>query len=180
MTHLSTSGDELFTEPTAQRAYEAIDVSSVFQDQHERLLRIAFLLCGDHGVAEDVVADAFVKAYPHLARGRVEDPGAYLRQAVVNGFRRKLGRRVLERRERDRRLRVVWTGEFEDRSLERRRLLDALATLTLRQRSVVVLRFFDDRSEAETAALLGISPGSVKTHSHRALAQLRTILQEER
>jgi len=179
MTDLSMTSD-LGVGATGVRTDVTSDFTTVFRDHHERLLRIAFLLSGDHGVAEDVVADAFVKAYPHLTRGRVADPGAYLRQAVVNGFRRKLGRRVLERRERARHLRVVWTSEFEDDSLERRRLLDALAQLTLRQRSVVVLRFFDDRSEAETAAVLGISPGSVKTHSHRALTQLRTILQEER
>lgn len=162
-------------EPT----YVAHDVAGAFADHHARLLRIAYLLTGDHGTAEDVVADAFVKAYPHLARGRVDDPGAYLRQAVVNGVRRRGARRTLERRERDRHLRVVWTSSFEDDSLVRDELLAALDRLSARQRAVVVLRFYDDRSEAETAALLGISPGSVKTHSHRALAQLRTILQED-
>lgn len=154
------------------------DLAELFRRHHARLLRVAYLLSGDERVAEDLVADAFAKAYRHLARGRVEDPGAYLRRAVVNGWKRQIGRRMRDR-ERARTLRVGWDPAFEDRSVERERVLAALATLPPRQRSVVVLRFLDDLSEAETAAVLGISPGSVKTHSHRALARLRTALQED-
>jgi RNA polymerase sigma-70 factor (sigma-E family) len=156
----------------------APDLAELFRQHHRRLLRIAYLLSGDDRVAEDLVADAFAKAYRHLARGRVDDPGAYLRRAVVNGWKRQLGRRIRDR-ERARTLRVGWDSAFEDTSVERDRVLAALATLPARQRSVVVLRFLDDLSEAETAAVLGIAPGSVKTHSHRALARLRATLQED-
>lgn len=154
------------------------ELATLFRDHHRRLLRVAFLLSGDDRVAEDLVADAFAKAYRHLARGRVDDPGAYLRRAVVNGWKRQVGRRIRDR-ERARTLRVAWDHAFEDASVERERVLAALATLPARQRSVVVLRFLDDLSEAETAAVLGISPGTVKAHSHRALARLRTTLQED-
>lgn len=155
------------------------DLAELFRLHHRRLLRIAFLLSGDDRVAEDLVADAFAKAYRHLARGRVDDPGAYLRRAVVNGWKRQIGRRIRDR-ERAHVLRVGWDQDaFEDGSVERDRILAALATLSARQRSVVVLRFLDDLSEAETAAALGISSGAVKTHSHRALARLRTTLQED-
>ncbi|HMJ77634.1 MAG TPA: sigma-70 family RNA polymerase sigma factor [Iamia sp.] len=155
------------------------DLAALFAQHHQRLLRIAFLLSGDDRLAEDLVSDAFAKAYRHLARGRVADPGAYLRRAVVNGWKRQIGRRIRDR-ERARHLRVGWDPAFEDTSAERERILSALATLPARQRAVVVLRFLDDLSEAETAAVLGIAPGSVKTHSHRALARLRTTLEEDR
>jgi RNA polymerase sigma-70 factor (sigma-E family) len=165
--------------PTATAVPDATpDLAALFAQHHRRLLRVAFLLSGDDRVAEDLVADAFAKAYRHLVRGRVADPGAYLRRAVVNGWRRQLSRRVRDR-ERARRLRVGWDPAFEDASVERDRVLAALATLSTRQRSVVVLRFLDDLSEADTAAVLGISAGAVKTHSHRALARLRTTLQED-
>ncbi len=164
--------------PTELGARVEPDLSDLFRAHHQRLLRIAFLLSGDEKVAEDLVADAFAKAYRHLARGRVDDPGAYLRRAVVNGWKRQLGRRIRDR-ERARTLRVGWDDAFEDASVERDRVLAALATLSGRQRSVVVLRFLDDLSEAETAAVLGISPGTVKTHSHRALARLRAALRED-
>ncbi|HEU5150794.1 MAG TPA: SigE family RNA polymerase sigma factor [Iamia sp.] len=154
------------------------DLATLFARHHQRLLRIAFLLCGDDRVAEDLVADAFAKAYRHLARGRVADPGAYLRRAVVNGWKRQLGRRIRDR-ERARRLRGDGAPAFEDASVERDRVLAALAGLPVRQRAVVVLRFLDDLSEADTAAALGISPGAVKTHAHRALTRLRTTLQED-
>jgi RNA polymerase sigma-70 factor (sigma-E family) len=168
-------GDPMTTEVTARMEP---DLADLFRQHHQRLLRIAFLLSGDDRVAEDLVADAFAKAYRHLARGRVDDPGAYLRRAVVNGWKRQLGRRIRDR-ERARSLRVGWDHAFEDTSVERERILAALATLSARQRSVVVLRFLDDLSEAETASTLGISPGAVKTHSHRGLARLRTTLQED-
>jgi RNA polymerase sigma-70 factor (sigma-E family) len=164
--------------PIEVQARMTPDLAGLFHDHHTRLLRVAYLLSGDDRVAEDLVADAFAKAYRHLARGGVDDPGAYLRTAVVNGWKRQIGRRVRDRDHR-RRLRVAWDPAFEDDSVERDRVLAALAALPARQRSVVVLRFLDDRSEAETASILGISPGSVKTHSHRALTALRTTLQED-
>lgn len=166
------------TSPATTTVAMAPDLATLFERHHHRLLRIAFLLSGDDRIAEDLVADAFAKAYRHLARGRVDDPSSYLRRAVVNGWKHQIGRRIRDR-ERARSLRVAWDPAFEDASVERDRVLAALATLSSRQRSVVVLRFLDDRSEAETAAILGISPGSVKTHSHRALAALRTTLQED-
>ncbi|QYG94535.1 SigE family RNA polymerase sigma factor [Iamia sp. SCSIO 61187] len=162
----------------ARPADLAPDLAGLFADHHHRLLRVAFLLSGDDRTAEDLVADAFAKAYRHLVRGRVDDPGAYLRRAVVNGWKRQLGRRIRDR-ERARHLRVGWDPTFEDATAERERILAALAPLPARQRAVVVLRFLDDLSEADTAAVLGISPGSVKTHSHRALARLRTTLEED-
>lgn len=159
------------------------DLAELYGEHRTRLLRVAFLLSGDEQAAEDLVSDAFAKAYRHLARGRVDDPGAYLRRAVVNGWKRQVGRRI---RERDGSARMpataavgTGTGTFDDVAVERDRVLASLATLSPRQRAVVVLRFLDDRSEAETASILGISPGSVKTHCHRALVTLRTALQEE-
>lgn len=178
-TPLPLTAPEVLAVTRLPQAYGSGDVAAAFAEHHHRLLRIAYLLTGDHGAAEDLVADAFVRSYARLARGQVRDPGAYLRTAVLNGARRRGSRRARERREQDRHLRVVWSEPFEEGTADRHRLVAALARLSSRQRAVAVLRFYDDRSEQETAALLGISTGSVKTHSHRALAQLRTILEED-
>lgn len=164
--------------PTEVPARMAPDLAGLFHDHHTRLLRVAYLLSGDDRVAEDLVADAFAKAYRHLARGRVDDPGAYLRTAVVNGWKRQIGRRM-----RYGITAAVSTSPGTPPSRTTRSSATGSSPPSPpcppASASVVVLRFLDDRSEAETASILGISPGSVKTHSHRGLTALRTTLQED-
>ncbi|MEZ5371393.1 MAG: SigE family RNA polymerase sigma factor [Microthrixaceae bacterium] len=144
----------------------AVDVASVFRDHQLGLLRVAYLLCGDHDVAQDLVSEAFAKSYRHLERGRVNDPYAYLRRAVVNAWKRQIGLRVRARRARP--SGASHTPEFDKGTVERDRVLRSLDDLSTRQRAVVVLRYLDDFSEADTAAALRMSRGSVKSHTHRA------------
>jgi RNA polymerase sigma factor (sigma-70 family) len=88
---------------------------------------------------------------------------------VVNGCRDSLRRRLLADRER--------TDRRPDAQLGADHLVDALATLPHKQRAAVVLRYYEDRSEADIADLLGVRPGTVKTLLHRGLARLREVIE---
>ena len=158
---------------------EMTDFGLVFAVHHRRLFGLARLLAHDPTVAEDVVATAFARTFVPWSEGRVEDVGAYLRSAVVNGVR-EWGRTTAFRRDRDALLNTVMSvedrsGELADRVL----LLAALDQLPRGSREVVVLRYFGQCSLAETAALLGLKPGTVKSRSARALERLRSILGED-
>lgn len=150
----------------------------VFQEHHTRLVRFAFLLSGDRHAADDLAADAFARVFPHWCRGAVDDPGAYLRRTVVNLVHER-GRRSLVRD-----IRPVAEPDpgsvdgSEARTVEQGRLLVALRRLSEEQRLVIVLRIWDDLSEAETAAVLGIAVGTVKSRTARALERLRALLEE--
>ncbi len=127
-------------------------------------------------MAEDAVAEVFARSWGALDAGRVEHPGAYLRRGVVNELRRQARRRVFER------VAVRPSGRvdegFDTVVVDRDRLLVALRNLPRRQREVLVLRFWEDRSVTETADLLGMSAGSVKTHTHRGLEAIRRHVED--
>jgi RNA polymerase sigma-70 factor (sigma-E family) len=155
--------------------------SLVFRELHEPLLRLGYLLCGDRHRAEEAVAEAFARTWPHWQRGRVSDEGAYLRRALVNELRSRARRRAVEDRDLARRRgELVIAAPEVDSVSERDHLLTALADLPSRQRAVVVLRFYEDLSEADTAALLGMRKGTVKSQTNRGLERLRQILGEDR
>ena len=150
----------------------------LFASEHTSVLRLAYVLTGDGGLAEDVVADAFAAMYPRWKAGKVDDPAAYLRRAVVNQirgrFRRNATRRRFERSARHAESDAPSDSGLDDRDAVR----TALLALPVGQRAVVALRFLEDRSEAETAALLGISVGTVKSQAARGLDRLRAALTE--
>lgn len=132
------------------------------------LLRTAYLLTGHREDAEDLVQVALVKAVPHWAR-IAGDPEPYLRKVLA---------RESISRWRRRRWREVHTDRLPDAPVEgpgadRVALQQALARLAPRQRAVVVLRYYEDLTEAETARVLGISVGTVKSQARDALARLR-------
>jgi RNA polymerase sigma-70 factor (sigma-E family) len=141
-------------------------------------LRLAYLLTGDASVAEDLVQDAFVRLAGRLLHLR--DPGgahAYLRKTVVNLARSYFRRRAVERRFMERQ-----TGpppiEPDDLS-DRERIQRALAALPIAQRTAIVLRYFEDLSEAQTAELMRRRPAAVKSLVSRAMGTLRTTLGED-
>src|SRR6476661_10211267 len=146
--------------------------------QH-RLLRAAYLVCGDAHLAEDLLQGALAKLATRWDTLRNENPDAYVRKILyrdaVSSWRRT-------RRETLSLFPDLELGAAEpDRSSgagERIDLLRALGQLTPKQRAVVVLRFFEDRSEVDTAEALGVSVGTVKSQTHAALAKLRTLLPE--
>ena len=140
--------------------------------EQEPLFRAAVLLCGDRGIAEDLVQTAFVRTYDRWDRLRHENPAAYARRIVANAhidrWRRSRGR---ERLTDD----VPDAGRADETPQvdQRDAVLRALAELSDRERRVVVLRFLSDLSEADTATVLGIPQGTVKSVTNRAVAKLR-------
>lgn len=142
-----------------------------------RLQRIARLLADDAAAADDLVAEAIVSTLPKWRAGTVDDPAAYLRRVLVNLAKRRWRRRMLGRR-RDRHS-LDWLQPAHDPTVEgaeRDRTLRAVAALPPQRRAVVVLRFYDDLSEARIAEVLGVSTGTVKSTLSRAIEQLRTSL----
>lgn len=137
------------------------------------LLRLAWGLTGDRGGAEDLVQAALERVWRRWGQVRdKERAGAYARRVTVSMF-------LTSRRR-------LWWGERitalpPDAAVDddteaiatRQAVLNALSTLPARQRAVLILRYLDDRSEAQTADALGCSPGTVKSHTARALAALR-------
>lgn len=140
-------------------------------------LRLAWLLVGDRDRAEEVVAEVFAEVWLRWRRGDVADVGAYLRRAVVNRSRSWWRRRLLERGVARRRTADHRGGRrMEDQTVDREVLTEALKGLTARQREIVVCRYYEGLSVADTATLLGISQGTVKSTASRALASLAPVL----
>ncbi|MFC6285740.1 SigE family RNA polymerase sigma factor [Nocardioides sp. GCM10027113] len=136
------------------------------------LLRSAYLLTGNHDDAEDLVQVALVKAVPHWAR-IADNPEPYVRRILA---------RESITRWRRRRWREVSTDAVPDTAGQPadadavHDLRAALARLAPRQRAVVVLRYYEDLTERQTAEVLGISVGTVKSQSRDALTRLRGLL----
>jgi RNA polymerase sigma-70 factor (sigma-E family) len=139
------------------------------------LLRAATLISGDHHLAQDLVQDALVKLARVWHRVGAEHPEAYVRRVLY--------RELISWRRRHRRERLGLTVEMPAAGSfaavdERMALRVALRQLTVKQRAVLVLRFYEDLSEPQVAELLGVSVGTVKSQTHAALARLRTQLPE--
>ena len=145
------------------------------------LTRLAVVMLGDRPAAEDVVQDAFCGLYAHWSR--LSDPGKalpYLRSSVLNGCRNQR-----RRRHRAGRGPTGWGNAEPAESAvllaeEHRQVLAGLQRLPARQREALVLRFYVDLAEPEIAQAMGISRGTVKSTTSRALAALGRILREEK
>jgi RNA polymerase sigma-70 factor (sigma-E family) len=139
------------------------------------VLRFAAVLTGDPADAEDLAQEVLTRAYSRWGRiGGLDRPDLYVRKMMLNEYlswRRRSARQV-----------TVGAGTLEPASaasdhaqqyIERESLLAELGKLSRRQRAVLVLRYYEDRDDAEIAELLGCSPGTVRSHASRALAALR-------
>ncbi len=148
---------------------ESVDFDAFVVARSESLLRTAYLLTSDHGLAEDLLQTALAKAW--RAWRRIDDrPEPYVRKILVNTYASWWRRR--------------WNGERPTAELPesegsevdvaaRTDLWAAVVRLPKRQRAVVVLRFYEDLSEAQTAAVLGVAAGTVKSQTSKALRSLR-------
>jgi RNA polymerase sigma-70 factor, ECF subfamily len=145
-------------------------------DYQQPLARFAYALCGDAAQAEDAVAEAYARVWRRWRRGRIDNLFGYLRRTVANEVYSRHRRRLLERREASKPPDREPDGQFETQLGERDALWAALADLSPQLRVVVVLRVVEDLSEAETAAMLDIPPGTVKSRLSRGLAVLRASL----
>ncbi|RFC77286.1 SigE family RNA polymerase sigma factor [Streptomyces sp. AcE210] len=142
------------------------------------LLRLAVLLTGgDRHAAEDLLQIALMKAYGRWAH--IEQPEAYVRQVL---YRQQVNRWRLRRHRAETTVPVLpESGTDADAGSDpelRIALWAALGRLTMRQRAVVVLRYFEDLPEAEVAALLGCPVGTVRSTAYRSLAKLRSLVPE--
>ena len=161
---------------TSSRRAREEEFDDLVRRSGDRLLRTAYLLTGSWPTAQDLVQTALVQTWTHWSA--IREPGAaeaYVRTCMVRTSASWWRRR--------------WTGEVPTEVLPDRALGDqatedvatsqvvlaALGTLDARHRAVLVLRFFADLSEADTAAALGVSVGTVKSRTSRALARLRGL-----
>ncbi|MGC5013520.1 SigE family RNA polymerase sigma factor [Streptosporangium sp. DT93] len=141
------------------------------------LLRVAYLACGDEKEAEDLLQTALERTYRNWDRVRYDNPEPYLRRIIVNASISRARRRAI--------MRVIpmhTPPESAARETDvdlRHLLMDTLRGLPPRQRAVVVLRYWEDLSETQTAEILGCSTGTVKSQASKALAKLRAAIGPE-
>jgi RNA polymerase sigma-70 factor (sigma-E family) len=154
-----------------------VALEQLYDEHYVRLVRLAVLLLGDVGRAEEVVQDSFVAIYRRLDQLGDADVPAYLRQTVVNRSRSVLRHLAVVSKHAPHAL-VDEPGADHDvlRGAQRRAVVDAMLALPRRQREVLGLRYYLDLSEREIAETLGISPGAVKSHASRGADALRRSL----
>src|SRR5580700_10452513 len=156
-------------------------VTALYSTHYRSLVRLAALLVRDLGTAEEVVQDSFVAMHGGFARLRDSEKAlSYLRQSVVNRSRSVLRHRVVVDRNAPKPAPDMPSAEHGAIVLlERSAVVSALRTLPPRQREALVLRYYGDMSEAQIADAMQISKGAVKSHTARAMATLRTVLERD-
>jgi RNA polymerase sigma-70 factor (sigma-E family) len=146
--------------------------------QSASLFRTAYLMTGDYQRAEDLLQTTLVRVYQRWPRiDAMERPAAYARKILVNQSvswwrRRSSNESTLTPRDEP-----SWQGRV-DEVAEHERAWQAVLTLPPRQRAVMVLRYYEDLSEADIAAALNMAPGTVKSHGHAASRRLAQLLSE--
>jgi RNA polymerase sigma-70 factor (sigma-E family) len=155
-------------------------VTTLYRVHAVGLIRLAIVMLGDRAAAEDVVQDAFLGLYRRWAG--LADPAnalTYVRSAVLNRCRNELRRRGRPGRQQA----AAPAGESAEAAVlvgeEHQRVLAAIRLLPDRQREALVLRFYLDLSEEEAARAMGISRGTVKSATSRAVAALGRMLKED-
>ncbi|MDP9494540.1 MAG: SigE family RNA polymerase sigma factor [Actinomycetota bacterium] len=168
---------------TAETLDRRAVMESLYKQESLSLVRLARLFTDDRTAAEDLVQEAFIRLF-HSAH-RIDDPGkaaAYLRSIVLNLARDHNRRGLLSLRHQEAitdRAPPVQPDEVVVRTQSEAEVLEALRSLSPRQRDCLALRFFLELSEKEIASTLQISPNSVKTHTQRGMSALASILGEE-
>lgn len=148
------------------------EIAALFRSQYLEMVRVSYLLTSDRELAEDLVQEAFVRVWQRWGRiRRGESVVFYLRSAVVNLSRDSLRRRLIERRHR-----AVEEGTPPASPDSQIDLARALRRLPSGKRACVVLRYYVDLSEEETARVLGVTVGTVKSQTFKALRQLQETL----
>jgi RNA polymerase sigma-70 factor (sigma-E family) len=165
--------------PETPHAEAERHVTALYQAHALSLARLALLMLGDRDAAQDVVQDAFFGLYRRWdGLASADAAPAYLRTSVLNGCRTALRRRSRQA------LSVADEAlESAESALvhteERRALLAAVRRLPARQREVLVLRYYLDMTEGQAAQAMGVSRGTVKSATSRAVAALGRMLKKE-
>lgn len=157
------------------------EVASLFRRHYAPMCRLAYVILGDAGAAEEVVMEALVKTFSGWMRIKDLDKSeAYLKRAVVNGCRSKIRRKTIESRAavvlRSQALQSSSMPTDADQRETRREVWQAIRMLPERQRAAVVLFYYEDLPEAEIADILQCSIGTVKSQLFKARAKLGTAL----
>ncbi|MER6676070.1 SigE family RNA polymerase sigma factor [Streptomyces sp. NPDC000983] len=145
-----------------------------------RLMRTAFLLTGEQHAAEDLVQTTLEQVYVAWRRvGSADEPEAYVRRVMINAHARRHRRRLREflapKDDSGLVREIADSGDRIAQADDRNALLAALAELPPRQREAVVLRYWEDLTETQTAAAMGCSVGAVKSNAAKGIAKLRAI-----
>ncbi|WP_327109227.1 SigE family RNA polymerase sigma factor [Nonomuraea glycinis] len=144
--------------------------------RQQSLMRTAYLLTGDAHLAEDLLQSVLAKVVGHWPKLSKEgNPEAYTRKALVNQY---IAWKRRSRPESPSAYPPESGMSYDDATLDRIVLRRVLAKLTCKQRAMIVLRFWEDLTEAQTAEVLGCSIGNVKSQTHHALARLRMLAPE--
>lgn len=155
------------------RSQPGVGAAELYREHYAALVRMAALITDSRALAEEIVQDAFAELIARSSSIQSDTALAYLRKSVVNRARSALRRR---RTARNHRPILPGSAAAADETVLRAvgfdLLLRAVGTLPIRQRQVVVLRYYSGASIAETAAALGISAAAVTTSTHRALRAL--------
>ncbi len=147
------------------------DLADLYRAEHLALMRLARLITGSRELAEEAVHDAFLSVFQH--RDSVRVPGAYLRRAVINNCHSVIRRAAVERRKLEvvgnrggPHPELVLTSEADD-------VWRALHTLSVDQRTALVLRYHEDLTVTQIAEAMGRRPGTIKSMLSRGLEKLR-------
>lgn len=154
---------------------ESEALQRAFERHYVRLVRFCVLLSASQHLGEDLAQEAFVRAARKVPLIPDPDQQKYLRVTALNAWRNGLRRRRLERQHvyrADQEIPVTLAVEVHDA------LWRAIVGLPPRQRAVVVLRYYEDLSERETARVLGCSVGTVKSQASKAIRKLKEALHE--
>jgi RNA polymerase sigma-70 factor (sigma-E family) len=156
-------------------------VTAIYSKHYRSLVRLAAFLVRDNATAEEVVQDSFVAMHGAWRRLRDTDKAlSYLRQSVVNRSRSVLRHRMVVDKNTPKPPPDMPSAEHGAIiQLERSAVVSALRGLPERQREALVLRYYGDLSEAQIASVMGISRGAVKSHTARAMAALRAVLERD-
>jgi RNA polymerase sigma factor (sigma-70 family) len=149
------------------------DFDSLFAAEYASVLRTVTLICHDRNQAQDITQDAFVELLRHWDKvSRFDRPGAWVRRVAI---RKLMGSRRRELRRRAAEAAFERPGQVEPADLD---VLRALRELPVRQRTAVVLYYFEDLSLHDVAGILGCSTSTAAVHVHRARARLGDVLKE--
>ena len=158
----------------------AASFADMFAEVHADCVRLAWHLTSNREDAEDIAADVLAATWERFDRGEIDDLRSYLLRAVANRSKSWLRRRYI-------RVRVHGTASGDDRGIrwhtdalaDRDEMWTALHQLPARQRITVVLRYYEGLSVEETARVLGVREGTVKSNTARGLAKLEQLLSIE-
>jgi RNA polymerase sigma-70 factor (sigma-E family) len=168
--------------PAREMAEADLAITAMYDTEYRSLVRMSAVLLGDVGSAEEIVQDSFIAVHSAWRGLRDIDKGThYLRRTVMNRSRSLLRHRaVVEKYQPAGEPDMPSAEQAAIARLQRTAVIAALRSLPARQREAIVLRFYLDLSEADVAAAMRISEGAVKSHTARAKAALRSILEPER